>query len=305
MSSQPPARRRPVPASQPVRRPRVAGLRHPDAPSREDAERPVAPEPDTQIIPKITDEPAPSPRPRPRPKQQRAGEAKPGAESDAARYDAVRDVEVTARQPRLPWEDDHGADDHIGGDHIGDFGDDVPARRGMLVPVLLAVAVVLIGGAAAWFGVEWAGVRSSAAANTALTDNATTAEVNGQISTAVNETFSFDYTNLGKTQRAVQQVLTGGALCQYNELFKQVQQQAPTQKLVLTTTVQKEGVELLQGDSARVLLLVQQHDTRATTNQTSDSQSMIAVNALKQGGSWKISAIDTFSGTAPTPNCKS
>jgi Mce-associated membrane protein len=284
-----------VPAQQPVRRPRVAGLRHPEVPRREDQQPAQAePEQDTQVIPKITDEPEPSPRPRP--KRQPAADSKPGAQSGAVPETAA---EVTAQQPTPPWLATEN-------DHEDGVDDGAPARRGVVTPVVLAVVVVLIGGLAAWFGVEWADVRSSAAAsNTAITDNATTAAVNGQISAAVNQTFSFDYTNLGKTQRAVQQVLTGSALCQYNALFKQVQQQAPSQKLVLTTTVQKEGVELLQGDAARVLLLVQQHDTRATTNQTSDSQSMIAVNAVRQGGTWKISAIDTFSGTSPTPNCKS
>lgn len=298
-SSQPPNRRRPVP-QQPTRRPRVAGLRHPDAPHRPDEQQhPVRQEPeqDTQIIPKITDEPerqpTPSPKPRPRPKRQAAAETKQDSPLD-----------VTAEQPIAPWLDEPLADPESS--FAEDFaGDEVPARRGVVVPVVLAVVVVLIGGLAAWFGVEWASVRSSAASNTALTDAATTAQLNGQISAAVNQTFSFDYTNLAKTQRAVQQTYTGLALCEYNEVFKQVKQLAPQEKLVLTTTVQKEGVEQLQGDTARVLLLLEQHDTRATDNQTADSQSMMAVNAVRQGGSWKISALDLFNATNPNTTCKS
>ena len=126
-----------------------------------------------------------------------------------------------------------------------------------------------------------------------------------QVETAVNTVFSYNYTNMQKTETAVQRLLTGNALCQYNVLYKVVQQQAPSQKLVLTTSVQAKGVEMLQGDTARVLLLVQQTDTRATTNQTSTSQSMIAVNAVKQGGAWKISGIDTFNGDNSTPGCHS
>lgn len=301
-SSQPPNRRRPVP-QQPVRRPRVAGLRHPDAPHRPDEQHPARQEPeqDTQIIPKITAEPeaapeptpSPKPKPRPRPKRQAAAEAKPSQTTD-------NQLDVTAEQPIAPWLDEPL------GDSGSSFADDeAPARRGVVVPVVLAVVVVLIGGLAAWFGVEWTNVRSSAAANTALTDAATTAQLNGQISAAVNQTFSFDYTNLAKTQRAVTQTYTGLALCEYNEVFKQVKQLAPQEKLVLTTTVQKEGVEQLQGDTARVLLLLEQHDTRATDNQTADSQSMMAVNAVRQGGSWKISALDLFNATNPNTTCKS
>lgn len=293
-SSQPPNRRRPVP-QQPVRRPRVAGLRHPDAPHRADEQQPVRPEPeqDTQIIPKVADEPepeaAPKPSPRPRPQRRAVADAEPETPLD-----------VTAEQPIAPW-----LDEPLAGSGWSFADDEAPARRGVVVPVVLAVVVVLIGGLAAWFGVEWAGVRSSAAANTALTDAATTAQLNGQISAAVNETFSYDYTNLAKTQRAVRQTYTGLALCEYNEVFKQVEQLAPQEKLVFTTTVQKEGVEQLQGDTARVLLLLEQHDTRATDNQTTDSQSMMAVNAVRQGGSWKISALDLFNTTNPNTTCKS
>jgi Mce-associated membrane protein len=179
-------------------------------------------------------------------------------------------------------------------------------RSRLLVPVVLAVVAVLIGGLAAWFGVEWSHVRSGgSASNTALTDSATTSEISGQVTSAVNTIFSYDYTNMQKTEKAVQQLLTGNALCQYNQLFKVVQQQAPAEKLVLTTTVVSKGVELLQGDTARVLLLVDQHDTRASTNQTSDSPSMFAVNAVRQGSVWKISAIDTLNGTNPNAPCKS
>jgi Mce-associated membrane protein len=182
----------------------------------------------------------------------------------------------------------------------------VPQRSRLTVPVVLAVVAVLIGGLAAWFGVEWSHVRSSgSASNTALTDSATTSEVVGQVTSAVNTIFSYDYTDMQKTEKAVPRVLTGNALCQYNQLFKVVQQQAPAEKLVLTTTVQVKGVQLLQGDTARVLVQVDQHDTRAATNQTSDSPSVFAVNAVRQGGVWKISAIDTLNGANPNATCKS
>jgi Mce-associated membrane protein len=186
---------------------------------------------------------------------------------------------------------------------MADVGGQRSARRSLRVPVVLAVIAVLLGGAAAWFGVEWSHARSGGT-NTALTDNATTSEVSGQITSAVNTVFSYNYADLAKSRQAVHQVLTGLALCQYDSLFKEIQQQAPKQKLVLTATVVDKGVELLQGDTARVLMLVQQHDTRATTNQSSDAESVIAVNAVKQGGDWRISAFDTFTGDNPT-SCKS
>lgn len=289
-SSIPPSRRR-QPTS--VRRPKVAGIRRPEGHSTSDVQSGSLDDTveDTQVFPKIpaaVDEIGevgavdavperqpppgrrrPSPTPKPRPERSAT---------------AVATVESTAELPAV------------------DLDAEPDQRRGLVLPVVLGVTAVLLGGLAAWFGVEAANA-SGGGTNTALTDSATTSEVSGQVTSAVNTIFSYNYTDMGKTQKAVQQALTGNALCQYNELYKVVQQQAPGQKLVLTTTVQDKGVEMLQGGTARVLLLVQQHDTRATTNQQSDSQSMIAVNAVKQGGTWKISAIDTFNGTNPT-SCK-
>jgi Mce-associated membrane protein len=296
--SNPPSRRRPVPQqTPPARRTRVAGLRRPEGPSaRPEPRTPeVSETPDaevTQVIPVVPAEPEPvvdavpaeveqpkPPRRRPRPAP------------------APRDEPVDA----LP--DDSDAD---GSDSDGSDSEAGPQRSRMTVPFVLAVVAVLIGGLAAWFGVEWSHVRGGASAsNTALTDSATTSEVTGQLTSAVNTIFSYDYTNMAKTEKAVPQLLTGNALCQYNQLFKVVQQQAPAEKLVLTTTVQTKGIQLLQGDTARMLVLVDQHDTRASTNQTSDSPSVFAVNAVRQGGTWKISAIDTLNGANPNASCKS
>jgi Mce-associated membrane protein len=274
----PPSRRRPA---GPVRKPKVAGLRKPEP-------RPgtgTDPTEDTQVIPKVPAEPAPEPvhdapvaeaPPVAAPKPTGRRRPSPGVQPERA-------AAAVAEPPAV---------------------DNVVRERkhGLLLPMVLGVVAVLLGGLAAWFGVNAA--RAGAGSNVALTDSAATAEVSGQVTSAVNTILSFNYSDLAKTQRAVQRLLTGNALCQYNELYKLVLQQAPSQKLVLTTTVQDRGVEMLQGDTARVLLLVEQRDTRTTTNQTSDSQSMIAVNAVKQSGAWKISAIDTFNGTNAKP-CQS
>jgi Mce-associated membrane protein len=255
----------------------VAGLRHPEAPHR-----PVdSSVEDTQVIPAITDEPAPTPQPRSRP----TGKTRPKPVATPV----TRQAEPVASNPDFPV--------------FAGVADAEPRRqRTLVLPIVLAVVAVLIGGLASWFGVQWSHARSTVA-NTALVDTAGTAEVSGEVVTAVNTILSYNYTNMQKTETAVGRLLTGKALCQYNLLYKVVKQQAPSQKLVLTTTVQAKGVEMLQGDTARVLLLVQQTDTRASTNQTSTSQSMIAVNTVKQGGTWKISNIDTFNGDNTTPGC--
>src|SRR3954468_21151280 len=102
------------------------------------------------------------------------------------------------------------------------------ARR---LPALLGVATVLLGGLAVWSHQQAQRLEdTSAARNTALTDNARTSEVKGEITSAVNTVFSYNSLDVGKTQRAARTSLTGRAVQQYDALFGQVRAQAPGQK---------------------------------------------------------------------------
>ena len=161
----------------------------------------------------------------------------------------------------------------------------------------LGAATVVLGGFGVWATVHANDERSSAAAqNTALTDGPATAAVRREIAAAVNTIFSYNYANTAATRRAAQGLLTGPAVRQYNTLFALVTKNAPAQKLIVTTKVTNTGVELLNGDRARLLVFANQQDTRAGTGQTSYAGAMFAVTALRQGGRWKIENIDTFSG---------
>ena len=171
------------------------------------------------------------------------------------------------------------------------------ARRGWRTAAALGAATVILGGFGVWATLHANSLRSNAAAqNTALTDGPATAAVRREISAAVNTIFSYNYANTAATSRAAQGVLTGPAVRQYNTLFTLVTKNAPAQKLVVTTRVTNSGVELLNGNRARVLIFANQQDTRAGTGQTSYAGAMFAVTALRQGGRWKIENIDTFGG---------
>src|SRR5262245_39829612 len=67
-------------------------------------------------------------------------------------------------------------------------GKPTAARRWRLpLPVALGVLTVILGGLAAWSGLEAQALRGGAAArNAALTDNARTSEVKGAVTSAVN-----------------------------------------------------------------------------------------------------------------------
>ena len=173
--------------------------------------------------------------------------------------------------------------------------DPARGRHRPFVLLILGAVTVILGGFGIWAMVHASSLRAqSAQQNAALIDPAATSAVRAQIDSAVQTIFSYSYANTGATREAAQQLLTGAAIQQYNSLFALVRQQAPAEKLVVTTTVTNSGVELLTGDQARVLIFVNQQDTRAGTSQTSYGGAMLAVTAVFQAGRWKIENIDSF-----------
>jgi Mce-associated membrane protein len=242
-------------------------------------------------------------------------EAPEAPEDDLAEDDPAADD--LAGQDDLV-DDDVAEDDGLGGesslawDHLAEDGDGTAAgdsdtaageaggkaadgRRGLVLPACLGAVAVVLGGLAVWFGLE-AGSASSGVdtANAALTTPAATSQVLQQVTSAVNTIFSYNYADTAKTSQAAQSLLTGNAISQYNTLFKLVRQNAPQEKLVLTTTVTNAGVETLIGNQARLLVFVNQQETAGASHQTTDAGSMFAVSAVSQGGRWKITNINTF-----------
>jgi len=166
-----------------------------------------------------------------------------------------------------------------------------------LTLALLALLTVLLGGFAAVAAGRASSLRDDSAANTALTDTARTSEVKGTIAQDVNAVFSYDYTDTARTDQAARRVLTGKAVQQYATMIAGVKAQAGAQKLVLTTTVTDTGVEMIDGDRARVLVYADQSNTSTAKGASTGSTyaaAMFAVDAVHQDGTWKIAAIDTF-----------
>lgn len=224
------------------------------------------------------------------------------AEPDAAEADSdAQDADAT---------DPAGADEQVPDEEAAaetraeaeaDAGAERPAgtrgvRHWQRAPLVIGAASVLLAGFAVVAGIEAHGKQSDR--NAALTDASATGQVRRQVSAAINTIFSYNYQDTGATRTAAQRLLTGPAVRQYDSLFRLVEQDAPKQHLVLTTKVTDVGVELLIGDRARLLIFADQRDTRQTTQQTSYAGAMFAVNAVRQGGRWKIESIDTFGGAS-------
>jgi Mce-associated membrane protein len=180
---------------------------------------------------------------------------------------------------------------------IGILGRVVPGTARIRVVVLLGVLTMALGGVAAWAAAQERELTGAVSAkNAALSDNARTSEVKGQITTAVDTVFSYNYADVAKTEEAARELLTGKAVQQYRELFALVREQAPRQKQVLTTTVTDSAVKSLTGDRARLLIFADQQNTRTDKDETSHSAAVFAVDAVRTSGAWKIANIDTLGG---------
>ncbi|MGW3329674.1 hypothetical protein ACWDF9_03880 [Streptomyces rubiginosohelvolus] len=222
-------------------------------------------------------------------------EAEPDAAADSA-PDAPDAVEAEPDGPdaveTAPDTESDGADDSP--------TDDAPracaARLRITLPAVLCALTVLLGAVAVWAFASASSLRDEPARqNAALTDIGRTSEVKGRISEAVGAVFSYDYASPARSDRAASTYLTGRAVQQHKDMLADVREQAPEQKLVLTTTVTESGVEFLDGDRARLLVFADQSNTRTGKDEeTTYAAAMFAVDAVRRGDTWLIAAIDTF-----------
>lgn len=160
-------------------------------------------------------------------------------------------------------------------------------RQATLLAVLTAVVVLAAG-----FAVVSA-LRADAVhgGNRAVADQAATAEVADQVGAGVKAIFSYDYGNLARTERAAASVLVDEAVAQYRTGYAAAEQQATEQKLVRTTSISSIGVADLRGDTAHLLVFVDQQTLTTTSNQQSSASSALSVTARKVDGAWKIASM--------------
>jgi Mce-associated membrane protein len=164
----------------------------------------------------------------------------------------------------------------------------------MAVPLLAGTLVVLVG-AAVFFGVQDARLRGTpAATNVALVDVGTTAEASGQLSDAIETVYSFDFTRLEENRNAAREVITPAFAAQFENLFAEVQARAPEQQAVVSATVTMSAVKELTADRAVLVAFVDQQATRAAPDAESQQLSAagrLTVRGEKVDGRWKIAAV--------------
>ena len=164
-------------------------------------------------------------------------------------------------------------------------------NRAAVLPVL-AAAFVLALGAAALFGLQARSLTAGdPAGNTALVDQVETGAVSDQVGAAVKAIFSYDFSNLPRTERAAADVLVDTAVTQYRGSFAAAKKQAEDQKLVRTTTVRSIGVREIRGDRASVLLFLDQQTLHTANNQQDSAGAQLDITAKRVDGRWKIASL--------------
>ena len=313
----PPSRRRPTTGQPPSRRPRVAGLRKPDgSPTPETA----ADETPTQIIPVTPEAPA---TPSPTPRAVDGATVTAGAEESLAARRARRAAAKTAPEPATEPEivdaeaaepeseaepEKKPVDSHRGAPRwLSSIGSGARGLADSTKVLVLAIVAVLLACFGAFAGLMWHNtVANATTSNTAYVDTGTTAAVVGDVVNAMQRVLTYTYANPNQTAQDAQNLLTGTAQCQFNELYKTVRAEAPAQKITVTASIdtKNSGVEMIQGDQARLLLMVYQESTRGTNGQQATSEGVLEVGAIKQGNTWKVDNISTFGAGQNPASCK-
>lgn len=170
----------------------------------------------------------------------------------------------------------------------------VAAFRARPVPTLsaaLAGFVVLAVG----FAVVGQLVRNPpAAANTALVDVATTAEVADRLGHALEIVYSYDFDRLDENRRSARDVITPAFAVRFDELFAPARRLAQQQQTVVSATVTASAVQRIEGDRAVLVAFLDQQVTRAAPG--ADPQRLTAAGRLtvigeRVDGTWRITDV--------------
>ncbi|MBP2580606.1 Mce-associated membrane protein [Streptomyces sp. PvR006] len=217
-----------------------------------------------------------------------------GAAAEAESSSAAEDAEVP---------DDGDAEVSDDGDGEVSGGDAARAFPATWQKAALAavVAVLLLAGSAFFYGAHQ--LRSTPSArNHALTDAGATARVGGDVAEGLARIFSYTPASDDAVERSAGTVLAGRAARQYADLFAQVRAKLVEQRITLSTQTVRTGVIELDGDSARLLVFLDQTSRRDIPRGDSTRQdkarqdkatatsaaAQLTVTATFQGDRWLI-----------------
>jgi Mce-associated membrane protein len=155
--------------------------------------------------------------------------------------------------------------------------------------LLVAAGVVLLVLAGGRSSAGNQALSNSALANTALTNAARTRQVTTAVSADVAGIYSYSYRNLAAATATAHQDLAGQAAAQYAELSRMLSS-AVSERLTVTTKVTAIGVRSLTGNTASLLVFLQQASTRNGKSAAS-VPAQLQITAQFVRGRWLITGI--------------
>ncbi|MFJ6575553.1 hypothetical protein ACIQMY_06245 [Streptomyces sp. NPDC091368] len=154
--------------------------------------------------------------------------------------------------------------------------------------IALAAGLVALVLGGSWFFHEAHQLRTTPSArNHALTDTAATDRVSGDVADGLARVFSYTPADTDAAERSSRTVLAGRAARQYAELLAQVRANLVDQRITLSTQTVRTGVIELDGNSARLLVFLDQTSRRDKAAATS-AAAQLTVTAEYQGDRWRI-----------------
>lgn len=257
---------------QPARRPQVAGLRKPQS------------------------KPSPQPRPRPTPYSAQHEDLVDEREATAVDAEPVtpeRELEEPESRPRpAPRPRDTGTPKPATADSVGEGRD----KAVVSIIAVLALVFALIAG---FFAFKLIDVYSTTS-NQAISDAVGTEGVQKEVTAAVESLLSYDYNKIDEHEKTARSLLvTDQVRDEFDKLYGDVKKKAPEQKIVLVTKVSYSSVLELDGDTAKVLLFVEQSASRKGTDQKSSGGGQLTVDAQLQDGKWRLAGINTYGPIKP------
>ncbi|WP_395570389.1 hypothetical protein [Streptomyces sp. BK79] len=214
-----------------------------------------------------------------------APEADPGTAPDGTEPDGTEPdgTEPDGTEPDRAAPHEELSKSHDGGGRPGSL-----LRR--LVPAVGA-ALLVLAGCGFFYGAHQ--LRSTPSAeNHALTDAEATTRVAGDVGNALARVFSYTPDGLEATERAARSVLAGRAERQYTELMGRIRADLAEQRVTLSTQAVRTGVVELDGDSARLLVFLDQISHRGKAGTTS-AAAQLTVTARWEEDQWRIVDIRT------------
>lgn len=163
----------------------------------------------------------------------------------------------------------------------------VATLRGLVVG--LAVALLVVAGVLA---LQTQSLRDDPALeNRAQLDESIQKAMVADVSRALTQVLSYDYSQPDATRAFADRVLDGQAREEYDTLFASLQERAPGQRLTLTAQVQVAGVQELSDSRATLLVFVDQKSVRKKDQEASLSAAQLAVTAERTGDTWVITEL--------------